>query len=52
MLAERRRKQSSLFLRRPCAGLLRPFDAEDAAHASDIRADLERRGQPIGPMIV
>ena len=25
------------------------FDAEDAAHAGDIRADLERRGLPIGP---
>jgi tRNA(fMet)-specific endonuclease VapC len=25
------------------------FDAEDAAHAGDIRADLERRGRPIGP---
>lgn len=24
------------------------FDAEDAAHAGDIRAHLERRGQPIG----
>jgi tRNA(fMet)-specific endonuclease VapC len=26
-----------------------PFEAEDAAHAGDIRADLERRGTPIGP---
>jgi len=26
-----------------------PFDAEDAAHAGDIRADLERKGTPIGP---
>jgi tRNA(fMet)-specific endonuclease VapC len=26
-----------------------PFDAEDAAHAGDIRAVLERRGMPIGP---
>lgn len=25
-----------------------PFDAEAAAHAADIRADLERRGQMIG----
>jgi tRNA(fMet)-specific endonuclease VapC len=25
-----------------------PFDAEDAAHAGDIRADLESRGMPIG----
>ena len=25
------------------------FDAEDAAHAGDIRAHLERRGTPIGP---
>ena len=25
-----------------------PFDAEAAAHAADIRADLERRGCPIG----
>ena len=25
-----------------------PFDAEDAAHAGDIRADLERKGTPIG----
>ncbi|HEY3890777.1 MAG TPA: type II toxin-antitoxin system VapC family toxin [Bradyrhizobium sp.] len=26
-----------------------PFDAEDAAHAGDIRADLESKGMPIGP---
>jgi tRNA(fMet)-specific endonuclease VapC len=26
-----------------------PFDAEDAAHAGDIRAHLESRGTPIGP---
>jgi tRNA(fMet)-specific endonuclease VapC len=26
-----------------------PFDAEDAAHAGDIRADLESKGTPIGP---
>jgi tRNA(fMet)-specific endonuclease VapC len=26
-----------------------PFDAEDAAHAGDIRANLERKGTPIGP---
>ena len=26
-----------------------PFDAEDAGHAGDIRADLERKGTPIGP---
>jgi tRNA(fMet)-specific endonuclease VapC len=26
-----------------------PFDAEDAAHAGDIRAHLERKGTPIGP---
>jgi tRNA(fMet)-specific endonuclease VapC len=26
-----------------------PFDAEDAKHAGDIRADLESRGTPIGP---
>jgi tRNA(fMet)-specific endonuclease VapC len=26
-----------------------PFDAEDAAHAGDIRADLEAKGTPIGP---
>jgi tRNA(fMet)-specific endonuclease VapC len=26
-----------------------PFDAEDAAHAGDIRAVLESRGTPIGP---
>jgi len=25
-----------------------PFDEEDAAHAGDIRADLERKGTPIG----
>lgn len=25
------------------------FDAEDAAHAGDIRATLEKRGTPIGP---
>jgi tRNA(fMet)-specific endonuclease VapC len=25
-----------------------PFEAEDAAHAGDIRASLERRGTPIG----
>ena len=25
-----------------------PFDAEDAAHAGDIRADLEAKGTPIG----
>ncbi len=25
-----------------------PFDAEDAAHAGDIRADLESKGMPIG----
>jgi tRNA(fMet)-specific endonuclease VapC len=25
-----------------------PFDAEDAAHAGDIRAHLERKGTPIG----
>jgi tRNA(fMet)-specific endonuclease VapC len=25
-----------------------PFDEDAAAHAADIRADLERRGQPIG----
>lgn len=25
-----------------------PFEAEDAAHAGDIRADLERKGTPIG----
>ena len=25
-----------------------PFGAEDAAHAGDIRADLERKGTPIG----
>jgi tRNA(fMet)-specific endonuclease VapC len=26
-----------------------PFDAEDATHAGDIRAHLERKGTPIGP---
>jgi tRNA(fMet)-specific endonuclease VapC len=26
-----------------------PFDAEDAAHAGDIRAHLETKGTPIGP---
>src|SRR3954463_5328342 len=26
-----------------------PFDAEDAEHAGDIRAHLERNGTPIGP---
>ena len=26
-----------------------PFDAEDATHAGDIRADLESKGTPIGP---
>ncbi len=26
-----------------------PFEMEDAAHAGDIRAHLERRGTPIGP---
>jgi tRNA(fMet)-specific endonuclease VapC len=26
-----------------------PFDAEDAAHAGDIRAHLESMGTPIGP---
>ena len=26
-----------------------PFDAEDAEHAGDIRAYLERKGTPIGP---
>ena len=26
-----------------------PFDAEDAAHAGDIRAHLESKGTPIGP---
>jgi tRNA(fMet)-specific endonuclease VapC len=26
-----------------------PFDAEDAAHAGDIRAHLERKDTPIGP---
>lgn len=26
-----------------------PFDAEDAAHAGDIRATLEKSGTPIGP---
>lgn len=26
-----------------------PFDAEDAAHAGDIRAVLEKNGTPIGP---
>jgi tRNA(fMet)-specific endonuclease VapC len=26
-----------------------PFELEDAAHAGDIRAHLERRGTPIGP---
>ncbi len=26
-----------------------PFDAADAAHAGDIRADLESKGTPIGP---
>ena len=26
-----------------------PFDAEDAAHAGDIRAHLEAKGTPIGP---
>ena len=26
-----------------------PFEPEDAAHAGDIRAHLERRGTPIGP---
>jgi tRNA(fMet)-specific endonuclease VapC len=26
-----------------------PFDAEDAAHAGDIRAHLESKGRPIGP---
>ncbi len=26
-----------------------PFEAEDAEHAGDIRADLERKGTPIGP---
>jgi tRNA(fMet)-specific endonuclease VapC len=27
-----------------------PFDAEDAAHAGDIRADLESKGTPIARM--
>jgi tRNA(fMet)-specific endonuclease VapC len=26
-----------------------PFEAEDAAHAGDIRAELESKGTPIGP---
>jgi tRNA(fMet)-specific endonuclease VapC len=29
--------------------LILPFDAEDAAHAGDIRAVLESKGTPIGP---
>jgi len=29
-----------------------PFDAEDASHAGDIRAHLESKGTPIGPMTV
>lgn len=34
-----------------CAPLtLRAFDEDAAAHASDIRADLERRGIKIGPL--
>ena len=28
--------------------VLLPFDEEDAAHAGDIRAELERKGMPIG----
>ncbi|MGE0212153.1 MAG: type II toxin-antitoxin system VapC family toxin [Parvibaculaceae bacterium] len=36
-----------LFLRAPIAIL--PFDAEDAEEAGDIRAELQRKGKPIGP---
>ena len=35
-----------LFLRAPITIL--PFDAEDAEEAGDIRAELQRRGKPIG----
>lgn len=40
------RRQVEHFAARLAAVL--PFDAEAAAHAGDIRADLERRGQVIG----
>jgi tRNA(fMet)-specific endonuclease VapC len=46
-----RREHSDLLLQR-FVGLgivVLPFDAEDAAHAGDIRAHLESKGTPIGP---
>jgi tRNA(fMet)-specific endonuclease VapC len=46
-----RREQSERLLER-FLGLginVIPFETEDAAHAGDIRAHLERKGTPIGP---
>src|SRR5262245_9378595 len=37
----------AVFLQAPIAVL--PFEAEDAEEAGDLRADLKRRGTPIGP---
>ena len=47
----RRREHSERLLER-FLGLgidVLPFETEDAAHAGDIRADLESKGTPIGP---
>lgn len=45
-----RRPESDRLLAEFLAGItVLPFDAEDAAHAGDIRAFLESRGTPIGP---
>lgn len=45
-----RRKQSDRLLAEFLAPgiVVLPFEAEDAAHAGDIRADLESKGTPIG----
>jgi tRNA(fMet)-specific endonuclease VapC len=46
---ERRGAQLADFLD---AAVLLPFEREDARVAAHIRADLERRGEPIGPLDV
>jgi tRNA(fMet)-specific endonuclease VapC len=48
--SDRRERSEQLLERFLSLGIdVLPFDAEDAAHAGDIRAHLESKGTPIGP---
>jgi tRNA(fMet)-specific endonuclease VapC len=48
--SDRRAESDRLFAEFLAPGIaILPFDAEDAAHAGDIRAYLQSKGAPIGP---